>query len=193
VVGGGTLVVSCFSGIVDADDAVHEGGHPGAFREVLGLAVDEFLPLRSGERIGLADGSAAGLWAEAVVPAGADVVLTYVDGLAAGGPAVTRHRLGRGRAWYVSTVPDDLDVVLTRVYEDAGLAAPRLPDGVEVMRRVGDGSSYLVVINHGDGDAEVPVVGWDVLDDRAVGPTLLVRGGDVRGGDVRVVRCREGD
>jgi beta-galactosidase len=188
--GGGTLVVSCFSGVVDADDAVHEGGHPGALREVLGLSVDEFLPLRSDERVGLSDASTARVWAEAVVPAGAEVVLTYVDGPAVGGPAVTRHRFGLGQAWYVSTLPDDLDAVLAPAYADAGLTPPALPDGVEVVRRVGDGAGdvYLVVINHGDEDAEVPVVGWDLLADRAVGPALVVRGGDVR-----VVHRRDSD
>src|SRR5262249_49771617 len=43
---GGTLVVSYFSGIVDANDSFHPGGFPGGLRDVLGLEVEEFLPLR---------------------------------------------------------------------------------------------------------------------------------------------------
>ena len=53
VTGGGTLVVSYFSGIVDEDDAVHLGGYPGVLRDLLGLTVGEFLPLRQGEHAGL--------------------------------------------------------------------------------------------------------------------------------------------
>ena len=34
---------------------------------------------------------------------GADVVATFDDGLAAGSPALTRHRHGAGEAWYVAT------------------------------------------------------------------------------------------
>ena len=45
---GGTLVVSCFSAIVDEHDAVHEGGFVAPLREALGLMVEEFLPLREG-------------------------------------------------------------------------------------------------------------------------------------------------
>ena len=52
--GGGTLLVGCFSGIVDAWDRVYPGSHPGALRDVLGVTVEEWLPLRSGERAGLA-------------------------------------------------------------------------------------------------------------------------------------------
>ena len=189
--GGGTLVVSYFSGIVDADDAVHEGGHPGALRELLGLTVDEFLPLRAGERVTLSDSSTGRVWAEAIIADGAEPVLTYVDGPAAGGPAVTRHRLGRGTAWYVSTDPSDLDAVLRRAYADAGVVpADGLPDGVELVRRsgVGDGESYVVVINHTGSDAEVAVAGRELLTDAPCGPSLLVPAGEVR-----VVHCREGD
>jgi beta-galactosidase len=135
---GGTLLVSYFSGIVDVDDAVHPGGQPGALREVLGLTVDEFLPLPGGARVSLSDGSTAALWSEAVVLDGAEAVLTYVDGPAVGGPAVTRHRLGSGTAWYVSTAPGDLAGVLRDAYADAGLTPPAdVPGGVELVRRVG--------------------------------------------------------
>jgi len=50
---GGTLVVSCFSGIVDADDRVHPGPYPGALRDVLGLTVEEWRPLRAGDHVSL--------------------------------------------------------------------------------------------------------------------------------------------
>lgn len=59
VTGGGTLVVSYFSGIVDEDDAVHLGGYPGVLRDMLGLTVGEFLPLREGERVTLESPAAA--------------------------------------------------------------------------------------------------------------------------------------
>jgi beta-galactosidase len=177
---GGTLVVSYFSGIVDGDDAVHPGAFPGALREVLGLTVDEFLPLRQGERVRLDDGSTADLWSEAIVPSGADTVLAYVDGPAAGGPALTRHTVGRGRAWYVSTRPADLGGVLRRAYADAGLTPPDLPDGVELVRRVGDDQSYAVVVNHRDDEVDVSVAGWELLTDSPCGPTLRVPAGEVR-------------
>ncbi len=151
---GGTLLVSYFSGIVDANDTVPAGPYPGALRDVLGVAVEEFLPLRAGERVRLSDGTAADVWTEDVKLTGAQTVLTYADGPAAGGPAVTRHASGRGSAWYVSTRLStvDLDSLLGRVYADAGLPPrPDLPDSVEIVRR----PPYLIAVNHGEDPVEV--------------------------------------
>jgi beta-galactosidase len=165
VSGGGTLVVSYFSGIVDANDTVPDGPYPGALRDVLGVTVEEFLPLRAGERVLLCDGSAADVWAEDVRLAGAVTVLSYVDGPAPRGPAVTRHERGCGVAWYVSTrlAGADLGRLLERVYADAGLAPrPAVPSTLELVRR----PPYLFAINHGTEPAEVrgvPVPAGEVV------------------------------
>jgi beta-galactosidase len=193
VANGGTLVVSYFSGIVDANDAVHPGGHPGALRDLLGLTVEEFLPLREGERVRLAGEPGectADVWAEAVTPLGATPVLSYADGPAAGGPAVTRHRHGGGHAWYVSTrlSGGDLDLVLRRAYEDAGLPARAdVPSGVELVRRIGEDTVYLIVINHLDTDVTVPLDGVPHGTELLTG-TTCTGSLPVPAGAVRVVR-----
>ncbi|WP_175407520.1 beta-galactosidase [Streptomyces sp. TRM64462] len=188
---GGTLVVSYFSGIVDEHDAVHPGAHPGALRDVLGLTVEEFSPLLAGESVRLTgpDGAAAGLtgdvWTEFVVPRGAETVWTYGDGPAAGRPAITRHRIGGGTAWYVSTRLDAaaLDTVLAAACDDAGIA-PRaeLPRDVEVVRRTGDTGTYLFAINHTGDDAKVPLdaPGTELLTGERVAGRLAVPAGAVR-------------
>ncbi|MER5177504.1 beta-galactosidase [Streptomyces sp. NPDC002896] len=186
---GGTLVVSYFSGIVDEHDAVHEGPYPGVLRDVLGLTVEEFSPLLQGEqvRITAADGSelSGDVWTEFVTPRGADTVWTYADGLAAGGPAVTRNRLGEGTAWYVSTrlAPRDLDVLLGWACEDARIA-PRadLPRDVEVVTRSGESGRYLFVINHTASDAKVPLEahGTELLTGERAAGRLAVPAGAVR-------------
>lgn len=186
---GGTLVVSYFSGIVDEHDAVHEGAHPGALRDVLGLTVEEFSPLLQDERVRLTgpDGSelAGDVWTEFVVPRGAETVWAYADGLAAGHPAVTRHRLGEGTAWYVSTRLDQegLDALLGRAAADARLA-PRtgLPRDVEVVRRSGATGSYLFAVNHTAADAKVPLdtSGTELLTGERAAGRLAVPAGAVR-------------
>ncbi|WCN05322.1 beta-galactosidase [Streptomyces sp. M92] len=186
---GGTLVVSYFSGIVDEHDAVHEGPCPGALRDVLGLTVEEFSPLLAGERVRLIgpDGGElhGDVWTEFVVPRGADPVWTYTDGLAAGRPAVTRHRLGEGTAWYVSTRlgADGLDTVLGGAAQDAGLA-PRtgLPRDVEVVRRTGESGTYLFAVNHTASDAKVPLDahGTELLTGERAAGRLAVPAGAVR-------------
>lgn len=189
VEGGGTLVVSCFSGIVDEHDAVHPGPYPGALRDVLGLVVEEFSPLTEGGRVRLTGPGGAELtgdvWSEMVVERGAETVWTYADGFAAGHPAVTRHRLGRGTAWYLSTrlAPHDLATLLAPVCADAGLAdRPDLPRDVEVVHRTGDGGSYLFAINHGDTDAKVPhpTPGTELLTGERSAGHLAVPAGAVR-------------
>ncbi|MET8770364.1 beta-galactosidase [Streptomyces sp. NPDC004658] len=186
---GGTLVVSYFSGIVDEHDAVHEGAYPGALRDVLGLTVEEFSPLLKDERVRLTgpDGSelTGDMWTEFVVPRGAETVWTYADGLTAGRPAVTRHRLGRGTAWYVSTRLDaqGLDALIGWAADDAGLA-PRadLPRDVEVVRRRGESGTYLFVINHTAGDTKVPLdtPGTELLTGERAAGRLAVPAGAVR-------------
>ncbi|UFR06327.1 beta-galactosidase [Streptomyces sp. Go40/10] len=186
---GGTLVVSYFSGIVDEHDAVHDGAYPGVLRDVLGLTVEEFSPLLKDERVSLTGPDGSGLtgdvWTEFVVPRGAETVWAYADGLTAGRPAVTRHRYGRGTAWYVSTRlhARDLDAVLGRAADDAGLA-PRagLPRDVEVVRRRGESGSYLFVINHTAGDTKVPLdaPGTELLTGEHAAGRLAVPAGAVR-------------
>ncbi|MFG3089428.1 beta-galactosidase [Streptomyces antibioticus] len=186
---GGTLVVSFFSGIVDEHDAVHEGAYPGALRDVLGLTVEEFSPLPAGASVRLTgpDGTerTGDVWTEFVVPRGAETVWTYADGLTAGHPAVTRHRLGEGTAWYVSTRlgAEGLDALLGRAAADARLA-PRaeLPRDVEVVVRSGESGRYLFAINHTAADTKVPLAtaGTELLTGERTAGRLAVPAGAVR-------------
>ncbi|WP_194239529.1 beta-galactosidase [Pseudactinotalea terrae] len=181
---GGTLVVGCFSAVVDEHDAVHEGGFLAPLSEVLGIQVHEYLPLREDESvtIDVAGQPVPGtVWQEAVVLTGATAVGTYRDGYAPGEPAVTRHVHGAGTAWYVSACPDmaGLAAVLAPAYRDAGLAGTDQP-GVEVVTRTGAEHSFTFVINHTGQAARVPVHGHDALLGHApVGGILAVDPGDV--------------
>ncbi|MFE5030859.1 beta-galactosidase [Streptomyces sp. NPDC056683] len=186
---GGTLVVSYFSGIVDEHDAVHEGAYPGPLRETLGLTVEEFSPLLKDQRVRLTgpDGSelTGDVWTEFVVPGAAETVWSYADGLTAGRPAVTRHRLGEGTAWYVSTRLDahGLDALLGRAAEDARIAPrPELPRDVEVVRRTGESGTFLFAINHTATDAKVPLEahGTELLTGERAAGRLAVPAGAVR-------------
>jgi beta-galactosidase len=194
VEGGGTLVVSYFSGIVDASDTVYPGSYPGAFRDVLGLTVEEFLPLREGEQVQLSaaphsswdTGGTADSWTETVRLSGAEAVLSYADGPAAGGPAVTRHTLGRGLAWYISArLADDLLArVLGTVWADAGIApiagAEVIPSDLEIVRRQDDKHTFTTVINHGERDRELEVPGTELLTGTEHRGRLTVPAGEVR-------------
>ncbi|MEU4541420.1 beta-galactosidase [Streptosporangium sp. NPDC023825] len=193
---GGHLVVSCFSGIVDENDAIHPGAHPGALRDVLGLSVEEFHPLPESGTVPVGDGGLTGrIWSERIRLAGARAVHAFTGGPDAGHPAVTRHELGAGTAWYVATALDpapdpsprseapadgtgtDLRAVLRAVLDLAGVSRPRgLPDTLELVRR----GRHLFLLNHGDEPVTVPgVSGTGVFDGAAHTGSATVPAGGV--------------
>jgi beta-galactosidase len=181
---GGTFVVGPFSGIVNENDHIRLGGYPGAFRELLGVRVEEFYPLGEGETVALSDGSTGQVWSELTHSDGADVVATYASaGAPHGGPAITRNTRGDGAAWYLGTRLDDASRarLLGRICAEAGVSARATPDGVEVVRRrhVNDGSSYLFVLNHSDRAATVAGAGVDLLTGVGHAGAITVAAGGV--------------
>lgn len=187
VAGGGTLVVSFFSAIVDENDAVHDGGFAAPLHDALGVRVEEFLPLRAGEscslmwsdhRTGLLS---ADVWADHLELAGAEAKATFLDGPAAGRPAVTRHELGGGVAWYIGTrlSAPSLAAVFAEIYEDAGVTASAVPSGVEVLTRRGPAADFVIAVNHRDDIVHIPVTGTDMLTDAVVDGSLSLAAGAV--------------
>ena len=178
---GAQVLVTFFSGISDPDDHVRLGGYPGAFRDLLGVRVEELYPLLEGESVGLSDGSRATLWSEDLQAVDAEVLTTYADGPLAGQPAVTRRTTGAGGAWYLSTLPGDeaLAPLLTRVLDAAGVRpAAEVPAGVDAVRRRGEAGSWLFLLNHTDDEQRVPAAGHDLVrDTRVAGEAVLAPGG----------------
>ncbi|MGH3658522.1 MAG: beta-galactosidase, partial [Micromonosporaceae bacterium] len=165
VAGGGHLVVSYFSGIVDHADRVHPGGYPGPLRDLLGVRVDEFWPLAGDATIELAfdDGRAARgtRWSEWTESEGAYPVASFAEGPLAGRPAITRHPYGGGVAWYLATRPEPatLRVLLDRIRDEAGVAPvlPDLPDAVQAVVRRAPDREFLVLLNHSGSPVTVPL------------------------------------
>jgi beta-galactosidase len=184
VAAGGHAVVSFFSGIVDHDDRVYLGGYPGAFRDLLGVRVQEFVPVLPGTALELSDGSVASLWAERVALTTAEAVVTHVDGPVPGGPAVTRNDFGAGAAWYLSTVlaPDALARVVRGAVARAGVQVSDMAgtSTVEIVRRSAPDRSYLFIINHGADAHTTAASGVELLTADAVEATITVPGGSVR-------------
>ena len=120
---GAQVLVTFFSGIADEDDHVRLGGYPGAFRDLLGVRVEELFPLASDETASLENGGTATLWSEDVTATAATVLDRYASGPLAGRPAVTRRDVGAGGAWYLSTLPDDVsfDALLGDLLDAAGV------------------------------------------------------------------------
>ncbi|MFJ6072876.1 beta-galactosidase [Streptomyces sp. NPDC093065] len=155
--GGGTLVCGFLTGVADQDDRVRPGAMDARLRELFGIrTLHEWWPLRPGESAECEGGLRGTLWSEELEPDGtADETVAYRGGELDGLPAVLR----KGRAWYVSTLPepDALRALLARVAAGAGVrpVLDGLPDGVEAVRR-GD---RLFLLNHGRDPVTVDLPG----------------------------------
>ena len=137
----GELVTTYFSGTVDENDRVWLGGYPGALRDVLGVRVEEFVPLLPDERVALSNGAAVAKWTERmrVVDDSVAVLASYDDGAVAGGPAITRRPVNGGGATYVAL---DLGV------DGIRMLVTQLSDGIPALRgdaRAAAGALELIV------------------------------------------------
>jgi beta-galactosidase len=176
VAAGGHLVVSFFSGIADVDGRVRLGGHPAAFRDILGVRVEEFHPLPPDEPVELSTGDTGRVWSERVHLAGAATVAAYRGGVLDGWPAVTRYEFGGGVAWYLSTRLDD--AAYGRILCDAAGAVPAAT-GVETVRRRGAEAEWVFLLNHSGDPVAVPATGVDLVSGRPVDGTVEVPAGGV--------------
>jgi beta-galactosidase len=184
VAAGGHVLVTFFSGTVDHDDRIRLDGYPGAFRDLLGVTVEEFVPLPPEVEVSLDTGARARLWTERLRVTTAYPVARYVDGPVTGVPAVTRNSFGAGTAWYLATElrADALRDVVREAIRTAGVR-PLGPEGdgsVEVVRRRADRRSYLFVINHGTDEIQYAATGTDLVTGDVVRGLVRVPAGDVR-------------
>ena len=174
VAGGGTLVCSFFSGVVDENNQVVQPAYPGAFRALIGAYIDEYWPARQGEEFSVdfagdfagdfADGGgcAAGWWQESIQPEAASVMARFGSGELAGRPAILSNDVGAGRVVYIGTRLDDagLGAVLLGAASAAGVR-PLLSGAsrsAEVTRRIGEDADYLFLLNHSGTEAAVLTV-----------------------------------
>jgi beta-galactosidase len=181
VTGGGTVVCSFFSGVVDENNQVRQPAYPGAFRDLIGAYIDEYWPARAGEEfsVGFADGTActADWWQESIHPETAQVTARFTSGDLAGRPAVLVNERGAGRVVYVGTRLDrpGLARTLLGAAAWAGISpvVAGAPEFVEAARRAAGPDEYLFLLNHSPAEAAtVPV---------APGGTDLITGTQVAG------------
>ena len=152
---GGTLLVGCWSGLVDERDQVPRGDYPARLRDLLGVTVAEHLPL-AGPVVVRMDGAdhAVEVWSERLVPdPDTEVLARYGGGDLDGAPAVTRH----GSVFYASAPlpPAVARALVTRAAGRAGVrpVLPGAPPGLEAVRR----GETLFLLNHTDDPVEVRV------------------------------------
>lgn len=165
---GGELVVTYLSGISDPSLRIAPGGYPGRLRELLGVRVQELLPLENGAQVALDDGGIVEEWTELLEATDAEPTARYADGDLRGLPAITRVRRGEGHAVYLSARlrQDSRDVFFASVAERLGVR-PTLEGaaqaGLEVVRRRGAGADHVFLLHHGSEPVTVRGEGRELI------------------------------
>ncbi|MEO3812226.1 beta-galactosidase [Sphaerisporangium sp. B11E5] len=165
---GGTVLMSFFSGVVDACNRVRPDGYPGAFRRLIGAKIDEYWPARPGEEFAVRFSggrtATASWWREDIHLETGTALATYTDGLLAGRAAVVANSFGSGRVVYFATLLND-DAFAATVLEEVRAAGVRsrfegLPAHLECTVREDERHEYLFLLNHSaDLTATVPLTG----------------------------------
>ena len=173
---GGTFLTTFMSGIVNENDLVYTGGYPGAFRDLLGLWVEEVDALNSGEenKIKLSDSIKyknseydCGLICDVIRIESAEVLASYDKDYYRDSPAITVNEFGNGKAYYVGTDvdPDFLEQFCKSICSVADIEPLMVvPEGVEVsMREKGDDSFYFL-LNHNESTVLVTLPEGEWID-----------------------------
>ncbi|MEO6534010.1 MAG: beta-galactosidase [Pseudolysinimonas sp.] len=182
VEGGGAIVVTYFSGIVDEDDHLHAGAYPGAFAELLGVSMEEFSPLMAEEQVELTRFGRGRVFSEHGTVTTAEAVASYASGPTAGSPAVTRREVGPGAAYYVGTSlsPEGMAELLNLIAAERGLpSVAGASADFEIVSRTSGDDTWVFLINHGTQAQEIGINGVELLSGHSVDGSLTVQAGQV--------------
>lgn len=155
---GGHLVLGPRSGMKDPFNRLNRQRQPGPLAEVLGGRVAQYYALFDPTPVAGTLGEGQGtIWAEQLQPEAHDVhvLLRYGPGYQwfSGTPAVIQRQYGKGEITYLGTILDPalmrsfVDLTLKHAHVTSAFPYP-VPEHVEVMRRVGQGHSVFIFVNH---------------------------------------------
>jgi beta-galactosidase len=167
VSGGGTLVGTYWSGIVDENDLCFLGGVPGGLTDVFGLRAEEIDALWDGETNELEWSKGVSFklheLCERVVPNGAETLATYRHDFYKGEPALLYNKYGSGDAYYLAARPEP---AFYRSFYDGvckragitGCINADLPEGVTANVREGQNGLRIIFLqNFNDAVVNVPL------------------------------------
>lgn len=190
VAGGGVVVMTYWSGIVDESDLCILGGVPGhGLGKVLAVREEESQNYFPGESVAVVmagdnplrmDGSFAAVDTCSVIhPEGAEVLATYASDYFAGSPALTVNHYGKGEAYYIASrnKAPFLDCFYRRLICRLGLERvieADLPAGVTAQVRTDGAARYIFLMNFNDRPEQVDLgtAHLDLLTGKTVAGTV---------------------
>lgn len=156
---GGTLVLTTFSGIVNENDHVTTKGYPGELRGLAGIWVEEIdglMPQMQNAITGYGDADfKCHTLCDIIRVDTADVLATYKQDFYQGAPVVTVNRFGKGKCYYIGTVPES--AFLDTFLEKALLIASNTIGNatIEIIKRLKANDVYTFYLNHGEVEVSV--------------------------------------
>ena len=177
VANGGRLIVTYYTGLSDEKDHVWLGGYPGSIRDVVGVRVEEFMPMGDDfpgvpDRLGLSNGAVAHDIADVIgsVDGSATVLETFRDdpwtGMD-GAPAIVANTFGEGRSVYVGARlgRDGIAKSLPEILESLGMTETGENDSrvLRVEREGSDGSRFVFSFNRTHEAVQIPLEGKIVV------------------------------
>ncbi|MGY4691374.1 beta-galactosidase [Salibacterium sp. K-3] len=160
-VDGGTLIVSFFSGIVDENDRIHPGHYPEPLRHVLGMYVEEFVPMADAETNQIARNTehyVCSTWSDVIHLETAEAYASFTGDWYQERPAVTVNQYGKGKAVYVGTQPEQafIDDLLIQLAREKDVQPPAsAPSDVEIVTRRSREEEHLIMVNHNPKPARI--------------------------------------
>ncbi len=154
---GGNLVLTMRTGVKDENNlCMTESALPGRLSKLTGGKVYEYDCIGKDTTIEVGaknDSGRATFWADIVTcDEDTENFASYNEEFYKGEACITCHTYGKGRCWYVGTLPDDklMNLFMTEALERAGVVSIDCESGIEITERTKDGVSYVFVINHND-------------------------------------------
>lgn len=177
VANGGKLIVTYYTGLSDEKDHVWLGGYPGSIRDVVGVRVEEFMPMGDDfpgvpGRLSLSNGAVARDIADVIgsVDRSATVLETFRDdpwtGMD-GAPSIVANTFGEGRSVYVGARlgRDGIAKSLPEILESLGMTETGENDSrvLRVEREGSDGSRFVFSFNRTHEAVQIPFEGKIVV------------------------------
>lgn len=163
VINGGTLVLTCRSGVKDNNNNCVMEVLPAVFKELVGAEVTEYDPVGETQhsiRDFAGNEFTCRTWCDIVQPTTARTYAEYNDSWYRCMPAVTMNRYCNGVAYYVGTIcdADFYESFAANLMMQTGI--PRLkglPRGVEVTTRSNGNDEYIFFFNNSESHVTIPL------------------------------------
>ncbi|WEG12434.1 beta-galactosidase [Pullulanibacillus sp. KACC 23026] len=199
VSGGGTLVSTYWSGIVNENDLTFLGGFPGPLGKLLGIWAEEIDSLYDSETnellftgdeahgMGKLSGEgrySASDYCEVIHVETATVLAEYQSEYYKGMPAVTVNEFGSGQAFYMASRNEQrfLDDFYNRLSSNLELAKAletELPKGVSVSTRSHGKTNYTFVMNFNESESTITLPAsnsyQELINDKVVSGTVKLK------------------